>query len=176
MIRPGAWRTKVVARGEERRVRPAVPERNAEPLRIADDNVGAHLARRREQRQREQVGRYGDQHPRRAPAMIGAKVLDLAASSGYWSRTPNARSTSAICPRSPTSSSMPSGSARPSQDLERLRKAARRDQEHRSPPRRRLLRLQPVQQRHRLRRGGRLVEQRRVRHFHPVRSAPSSGS
>ena len=69
MIRPGRLAHEGFARREERRVRPAVAERHAEALRVADDDVGAHLAGRREQRQRQQVGRDRDQHAGlRAPA------------------------------------------------------------------------------------------------------------
>ena len=51
-----------VARGEEGRVRAAVAERHAEALRAADDDVGAHLARRRHQRARQEIG--GDDRER----------------------------------------------------------------------------------------------------------------
>ena len=45
-----------IATGHERRVRAAEAERHAETLRVADDDVRAHLARRLEQGQREQIG------------------------------------------------------------------------------------------------------------------------
>ena len=51
---------ELVARREVRGVRTAETERHAESLRRADDHVGAHLARRHEQREREQVGRDRD--------------------------------------------------------------------------------------------------------------------
>jgi hypothetical protein len=51
-----------LAGGEKRGVRSAVAERHAKALRVADHHVGAHLARRREQRQGQQVGGHGDQH------------------------------------------------------------------------------------------------------------------
>ena len=50
-----------VARGEEGGVRSAVAQRHAEALRDADGDVGAELARRREQRRGQQVGRHDDQ-------------------------------------------------------------------------------------------------------------------
>ena len=53
-----------VARGEEAGVRTAVAHRHAEALRRTDHGVGAPLARRRQQRQREEVGR--DDHQRSA--------------------------------------------------------------------------------------------------------------
>ena len=69
MIRPGACRTNDFARREKRRVRPAAAERHAEPLRVADHRVRAHLARRRDERQRQQIGGDRDQRrPSRAPA------------------------------------------------------------------------------------------------------------
>ena len=61
---PGHLAHEGVARGEERRVRPAVAERHAESLRVAEHDVGAHLAGRREQRQRQQVGADRDEHAR----------------------------------------------------------------------------------------------------------------
>ena len=41
-------------------MRTAVPERHTEPLRVAEDDVGAHLAGWRQQRQRQQIG--ADRH------------------------------------------------------------------------------------------------------------------
>ena len=54
-----------VARRHERRVRAAEAHRHAEALRRADDDVGAPFAGRREQRQREQVGRDDDERAAR---------------------------------------------------------------------------------------------------------------
>ena len=54
--------------GHEAGVRAAVEHRDAEPLRRADDDVGAELAGRLEQGQREQVGGdHGERAARRAP-------------------------------------------------------------------------------------------------------------
>ena len=53
----------LLERREERGVRAAVPERDAEPLRVAERDVGAELARRRQQREAEQVRADGDQDP-----------------------------------------------------------------------------------------------------------------
>ena len=47
---------ELVAAGEVGGVRAAVAHRHAEALRVADDDVGAELAGRHQQRQREQVG------------------------------------------------------------------------------------------------------------------------
>ena len=52
----------LLERREERGVRTAVAERHAEALRVAEDDVGAHLAGRRQQRQAEQIGADGDEH------------------------------------------------------------------------------------------------------------------
>ncbi len=58
-----------VLAAHERGVRAAEAERHAEPLRVADDDVGAPRARRFEQRERQQVGRDAEQRARcRAPA------------------------------------------------------------------------------------------------------------
>ena len=62
MMRPGRLPHVPLERREERRVRAAVAERHAEALRVAEHDVGAHLARRRQQRQAQQIGADGDQH------------------------------------------------------------------------------------------------------------------
>ena len=62
MIRPGIWRTNAWRVAKNAGVRPAVSERHAEPLRVAEHDVGAHLSWRREQRQRQQVGADRDEH------------------------------------------------------------------------------------------------------------------
>ena len=66
------------AHGHEAGVRAAVEQRHAEALGRADDDVGAHRARRLQQRQREQVGGH-DGHARRASC--------AASISGRGSRT-----------------------------------------------------------------------------------------
>ena len=45
---------------EECRVRSAVAHRHAEALRVADDDIGAPFARRRQQRQCEEIGRHAE--------------------------------------------------------------------------------------------------------------------
>ena len=67
-----------LARREERGVRPAVAERYAEALRVADDGVGAHLSRRRQQRQRHQVAGDGDEQSR------GVRLLDDRREVAYF--------------------------------------------------------------------------------------------
>ena len=50
-----------LARGEKRRVRPAVSQRHAKPLRTPQRHVGPELARRTQQRQRQQIRRHRQQ-------------------------------------------------------------------------------------------------------------------
>ena len=159
-----------LARREERRVRPAVAERHAKALRVADDGVGAHLAGRRQQRQREQVARDGHQHAGRVRPLdrSAADRTTSPRSSGYCSSRPKAwsmlvRGRRRIADLEPDAERL--GAA--AQHVDRLREAAIRDEEHALLPRRRLLRLQPVEHRHRLGRGGAFVEQRRRRDVHP---------
>ena len=106
-----------LARREKRRVRPAVAERHAEPLRVADDGVGAHLAGRHQQRQREQIGRDGDERPGGVRAFDDRPQiasLRRAIVGILQQQAERAVSTSAATPaRSPISSRMSSGSARP---------------------------------------------------------------
>ena len=159
-----------LARREERGVRPAVAERHAEALRVADDRVGAHLAGRRQQRQRQQVGGDRDEHAGGVRALDDRRAGRATSprSSGYCSSSPKRRrvASSVQVAGSPISSRMPSGSARPRSTSMRLREAAVRHEEHALLPRRRLLRLQPVEHRHRLGGGGALVEQRGGRDVH----------
>ena len=63
--RPGSVRVFAVRGREERGVRAAEAERHAEPLRRADHDVGAELARRDHEAAGEQVG--GDGHETRPP-------------------------------------------------------------------------------------------------------------
>ena len=62
MMRPGACRTCDCERGEERRMRAAIAERHAEALRVAVDDVGAHLTGRRQQREAQQIRADGHEH------------------------------------------------------------------------------------------------------------------
>ena len=72
-----------LAGGEEGGVRAAVAHRDAEALGVADGDVGAELAGRRQQRQRQQVGGHGDQRPRLVRGRAeGAEVADGAVGGG----------------------------------------------------------------------------------------------
>ena len=72
----------LLERGKERGVRTAVAHRHAEPLRVAEHDVGAQFARRLEQRQAQQIGRDRDERrPRRfARAMNGREIATRARS------------------------------------------------------------------------------------------------
>ncbi len=79
----GKLALQVVTDADVTSVRSAVSHRHAESLRAADRDVGAELARRREQRKRERVG--GDSGQRAAGARGGdgrAQVTDLPAGPG----------------------------------------------------------------------------------------------
>ena len=80
-----AWHRALVriAAGHEGRMRAAVAERHAEALRVADDDVGAPFARRRDQGQRQQVGRHRDERAARVGG-IGQRlvIVDLAEGIG----------------------------------------------------------------------------------------------
>ena len=68
--------------GEERGVRAAVAERHAEPLRIADGDVGAPLPGGDQERQRQQVGGGGHQRPRRMRRRAQLPVVSDGAVAG----------------------------------------------------------------------------------------------
>ena len=73
----------LLAGREERRVRPAVAHRNAEPLGASHGDVGPPLAGRRQQRQREQVRRRGHERACGMGALAErAIVFDLAIRGG----------------------------------------------------------------------------------------------
>ena len=152
-------------------MRPAVAERHAEALRVADDRVGAHLARRRDERQRQQIAsRPRPARPPRAPARsIGRRSTIPPRSSGYCSSRPNARdsASSDSCADRRPRARMSSGSARPRSTSSVCGKQPFDDQKHALPARRRrLLRLQAMEHRHRLGRRRALVEERRRRDVH----------
>src|ERR1700694_3006683 len=89
---------ELIARREERGVRPAVAERHPEALRVADGDVGAPLAGRHEQREREQIGGYSYQRPggmgrvaQRAvvtDGTVGGRVLKQRADHPWRERKP----------------------------------------------------------------------------------------
>ncbi len=161
----------LLERGEERGVRTAVAQRHAEALRVAEDDVGAHLSRRREQRQAEQIGADGDQHAGRlrardevAQIVDAARVRPAICTSAPKTRSPN----SAVVEQSPTTQLDAERLGARAQDVERLRKAASR-RRGTAACRRPSIRFActRVQHRHRLGRGGGFVEQRRVGDLHP---------
>ena len=160
-----------VGRRADRRSRSGTPKR----WEVPNDDVGTHLARRLEQHEREQVG-----SPRR-PARRAACAASMTArrsrrgplAPGYCASTPkqspSGRPLGEVGDRRPRcrAARPASGSRR-----ERLREDVGVDDE----PVRRRLRRAPGD-RHRLGRGGRLVEQRRVRESAaPSGRRPSSGS
>jgi hypothetical protein len=112
MMRPGHLARVLGARGHEGRVRAAEAHRHAEALGVADGHVGPPLARRREQRQREQVGRHHHRARRRAPLDELAVVADAPSVVGYCSSTPR--------DGSPLNRSDRSGSPTITVDAERL--------------------------------------------------------
>ena len=81
-----------LARGEKAGVGSAIAERHAEALRGTDGDVGAELARRLEQREREQIGGDGDPAPDLANGVdeareiaddaVGGRVLQERAEDG----------------------------------------------------------------------------------------------
>ncbi len=162
----------LLERREERRMRAAVTERHAEPLRVAVDDVGAHLARRRQQRQRQQVGANRDQHPcRLRPRDERPQVEDAAAVV----RRLDQRAEDALAELHRVESfvrhqdDLDAERFRPCvQQVERLRKTRVGHQElRRAADALELSRLHPRQHRHRFGRGGRFVEQRGVGDRHP---------
>ena len=65
---------ELVPGGEESRVRPAEAERHAEALRDAHGDVRPELARRAQERQREQIrGHDAPAPPRRGPRAMNAR-------------------------------------------------------------------------------------------------------
>ena len=152
----------LLAGGEEPGVRAAVAQRHAEALRGADDDVGAPLPRRDEQHQREQIG--GDRHERAlrvqvrhqlavvADRTVGARVLEQHAEHALGRQVGFGLAHDHVDP-----DRLGAGA----HDVDRLRMALGVDEEHVAR-----LRVGPPQQRHRLGRGGRFVEQRRVGQIH----------
>jgi hypothetical protein len=88
-----------VAAREVGRVRPAVAHRHAEALRRAERDIGAQLARRRKQREGEEIGGHRDVDT----------ISPLVA--GYWRSTPKQSVASASSGR-PMTTPMPAACAR----------------------------------------------------------------
>ena len=134
--RPGRLRLYSSRVARNAGVRAAVAERHAEALRRADHDVGAHLPRRGEQHEREQVGGDRDQRALRVQAArpargrrgraAGARVLQQHAE--------HARRPGTSASGSPTTTSMPSGSARVRTTVDRLRVAVGVDEERVAAP------------------------------------------
>ena len=165
-----AWRLPHVglARGEERRVRTAAAERHAEALRVADDGIGADLARRRDQREREKIGGDGDERAR------GVRALDRRTKIGHRAALVRILQQDAERLRNRLLRHAREiddfdldverlGAA--AQHVERLRIAPFRDEEH-ALAGADLLRLQPMEHRHRFARRRAFVEERRRRDVH----------
>jgi len=83
---------ELVARREEGGMRPAVAQRYAEALRVADGDVGpatTPLAGWREHREREQIGGHRDEGSRGVGGLAQRAVIaDRAVGRGYWSSAP----------------------------------------------------------------------------------------
>ena len=114
--RPGSWRSRPSRTAMKPACGPPKPERHAEPLRGADRDVGAALARRAQEGQGEQVGGDGHQGAAASWAAVGDDPVESRTAPlapGYCTSTPEA-----LAVRQPgrsgrrTTSSMPSGSAR----------------------------------------------------------------
>jgi hypothetical protein len=153
--------------GEEGGMRPAESQRDTQPLRVAEDHVGAHFARRRHDGEREQIRRHRDERP----GLVGPRderpeVVEPSAFVGILDqRTERPRVEAHRVGRShPQLDPQRFGAAPEHRDG--LREAAVRHEEH-SAIVAQLLRLQPVQQRHGLAGRGPFIQQRRVGHFHP---------
>jgi hypothetical protein len=143
-------------------VRPAIAHRHAEALRGADDDIRAHLARRRQQRQSESGSAATMARPPAActAAISARQVAHLAGRAGILQHQREGL-LAAQAPRSRPARrpppAKPSGSAR-------VRTTARSADAHR--PRSTIVSDLPLRrgmgQRHRLGRRGRLVEQRGI--------------
>ena len=153
----------LVAHREVRGVRSAEAERHPEALRRADDHVGAHLARRRHEREREQVGRDAHQRAVRVRALDrGREVAQPTAAPRVLhehAETPVDRVRRCVGIADDDLDAERLGAR--AHDVDRLRMRVGVDEE--DHPR---LRVEAVQHRHRLGRGGALVEQRRVGEIH----------
>ncbi len=148
---------ELVLRREIAGVRAAVAHRHAEALRRADDDVGAPLAGRHEQRKREEIG--GDDDVRTLRMHRGderAVVTDVAPGARVLQQRAEALGVGCARRRSGDDLDAERRRAR-AHDVDRLRKHIVGDEE--------ALRLAPrdaVAQRHRLGGGGGFVEHRRV--------------
>ena len=152
----------LVAGGEEPGVGSPEAEGHPEALGRADDDVGALLPRRDEQRAGEEVGRDGDERPAGVQRVDGrAPVADLPGGAGLLEQRREHAVGQALVGVADVDVEAERRGAGP-HDGDRLRMGAGVDDERGAG-----LLVDPVAQRHRLGGGGRLVEQRRVRELHP---------
>ncbi len=152
----------LLARGEERRVRTAVGHGHAEALRGTDDHVGPPLPRWGEQDQREQIRRHCDERVLRvqggdelavvADLTGGARVLQQHAEHALGRHVRFGR---------PDDHVDPERFGPGAHDVDGLRMTAGVHEEGVAA-----LGVHPSQHGHRLGRGGRFVEQRRVGEVH----------
>ena len=158
-----------VTRRQERRVGTAAAERHAEALRVADDGVGAQLARRRQQGQRQQVRRDNHEHA------CGMRLLDDGPEIGDGAALvrvlqQQAKGTAERLvgqPRRVAGFNRDVEGLRPAaDDVQGLRIAPVRDQERFAAAAAALRALNAMEHRHRLGGGRTLVEQRRRRDVH----------
>ena len=159
-----------VARRQERRVWPAVSKRHPEPLRVADDGVGAHFAGGNEEGEREQVGRDRDE----ASGVVRAsdqrsQIARLAVRVGVLRQDAERAVQHVLRHVGEIADDQLDFQRRraAAQHVDRLREAPLRDDEDAFLAGRGLLRLQPVEHRHRFGRSRPLVQERRRRDVHP---------
>ena len=72
--RPGIWRMYFCLRGEEADIGAAEIQRVADPLALADDDVGALRARRLEQPERHHLGEDGDEQRAVRVRLLGDRL------------------------------------------------------------------------------------------------------
>ena len=159
---PGKRAPMLVAHREIRRVRTAESQRYAEALRRADDRVGAHLARRCHEREREQVGGNAHQRTARVRAFdCRREVVEPTTTPGVLHQHREASVDQVGRVGVADDDLDPERRRARTHDVDRLRMRVGIDEEHTA-----LLRVDPVEHRHGLRGRGALVEERRVREVH----------
>jgi hypothetical protein len=157
-----------VARGEERGVRPSVAKRHAKPLGVAEHHIGAHFSRRGDERKREQIRAHRHEDARLVRTRDERfQIRERAGGVGVLQqRAEHAAIERHRVDRADVELDFERLRAR-SQDVDRLGKARVAHQEQAALAVAGLVRPDAVQQRHGLGGGRGLVQQRRVRHFHP---------